>query len=293
MGAHRKSIVRESIERLDGKMAINESRYAAKMAYREEHGATWSMSTGKIHSFKTRSVYQEHTIRFVKWAREVHHTTCLEQLDPQADELATTYLQQHIDQGKSPYTLAAERAALRLFFDNRALARDVQLPRRERSGITRSRGPVANDKHFQPANWQPQIRFLQGTGLRRHEASNLKIRDIYQDHSGQVMVHVESGKGGRMREVPVLAGKEQDILSLKGGRDPEARIFEKLPKRLDIHSIRREYAQALYLQYAPGRSLPPADRRLKQSDYDKAAVQRVSWALGHSRLSVVLTNYLR
>ena len=120
--AHHKSIVRETIERFDTKMAIGESRRDAKKALREEQGTTWSVSTGRIHSFKTRSTYQEQSIRFAKWVREEYHVTSLAQLDPRADELATAYLQQQLAEHKSAYTLQTERAALRLFFGNRALA---------------------------------------------------------------------------------------------------------------------------------------------------------------------------
>jgi integrase len=186
LGTHRKSIVQETLDRLDDKMAIGQSRRDAKRAIREERGLTWSVSTGLIHSFKTRSVYQEHTIRFVKWARTTHHILSLAQLDPRANDLATEYLQLQLTDGKSPYTLQAKRAALRLFFNSRELASTVTIPRRARTGITRSRGPKEHDRHFQPANWQPLIRFLQATGLRRQELRDLRIRDIFQDHAGQL-----------------------------------------------------------------------------------------------------------
>src|SRR6266567_4060324 len=143
--AHRKSIVREALDRLDSKMAIGQSRREAKQAIREEQGRTWSVSTGKIHAFKTRGSYQEHIVRFVKWARETHHTISLAQLDPHANDLVTEYLQRQLTDGKSPYTLQAERAALRLFFDDHALGEDVPIPRRERARITRSRGPKKHD----------------------------------------------------------------------------------------------------------------------------------------------------
>src|SRR5450759_3463762 len=148
--AHRKSIVRETIERFDSKMAIGESRRDAKRAIREEQGTTWSVSTGKIHSYKTRSTYQEQSIRFVKWVRQHHHVISLAQLDPRAEELATAYLQQQLAEGKSPYTLQTERAALRMFFADRTLAASVAIPRREREKITRSRGPKKHDRHFNP-----------------------------------------------------------------------------------------------------------------------------------------------
>lgn len=107
------------------------------------------------------------------------------------------------------------------------------------------------------------------------------------------MVFVTNGKGGREREVPVLPGNEQDVLSMVAGRDPDEHVFARIAKNLDVHSQRRLYAQALYLHYAPGWELPPAEGRLKRGNYDRDAVSRVSQALGHNRLDVVLRHYLR
>jgi integrase len=293
MAAHRKSIVRETIERLDGKMAIGESRREAKKALRGEHGPLWSVSDGRIHSYKTRSVYQEHAIRFAKWARQTYHILTLEQLDLRANELATLYLQEHIQEGKSPYTLQTERAALRLFFGRRELACTVALPRRTRAKITRSRGPVAHDRYFQPAHWQPLLNFLHATGLRRQEIHDLRCKEVYQGVDGRLYVHVKNGKGGRSRNVPVLPGCEHHVLSAIEGKHPDARIFDRIPRHLDVHSYRREFAQALYLLLASNQTLPPASGRLRPQDYDRTAVKYVSQALGHNRLDVVLKHYLR
>src|SRR5881398_1943442 len=70
---------------------------------------------------------------------------------------------------------------------------------------------------------------------------------------------------GLERNVPVLPGRETDVLVTIAGRDPEAPVFERIPKHLDVHSYRREFAQALYLYHAPSRTLPPAIGRLKPS----------------------------
>ncbi len=290
--AHRKSIVREALDRLDDKMAIGHSRREAKIAMREESGPAWSVSTGQIHSFKTRGTYQEHIIRFVKWARATHHLIRLSQLDLCANDLATAYLQQRLTDGKSPYTLQAERAALRLFFANPALAATVPIPRRARTGITRSRGEKSHDRHFQPANWPTLIKFLEATGLRRKELRELRVRDIFTQ-DGQLLVQVANGKGGLARKVPVLPGREGDVLAVRVGRDPNEAAFPRIPKHLDVHSYRRAYAQALYLSYAPGRTLPPAQGRLKRSDYDRDAAEQVSHALGHRRVDVATRHYLR
>src|SRR5258708_16867077 len=162
-----------------------------------------------IHSFKTRTVYQAHVGRFVRWSRSIHQIKNLAQLDPRAEALATEWLQAQLAEGKSPYTLQAERAALRLFFGNRTLAQDVAIPRRTREHITRSRGPAAHDRHIQLANWQPLIRFLQATGLRRNELRTLRAQDIITDdleYLDELDVSVRIGTSGTTRSEPVSPG---------------------------------------------------------------------------------------
>ena len=289
----RKGIIYATLERLHHLTTLKESRYQAKAARRASGERIWAFSTGKIHSLTTRGVYQQHILAFVNWVRGTYHLTHLEQVDARADELVTAYLAQHLAADRSPYTLQTERAALRLFFSDRHLAAALALPPRAREQIRRSRGPVAQDQEIQLRNWQREIAFLQACGLRRAEALALRVQDIQTFSDGHVVVHVRRGKGGRSREVPVLPGHEQAVLAVVVGRGPEEQAIERLPVRLDVHSFRRAYAQALYLYYAPGRTLPPPHGRLKPSDYDEAAARLTSEALGHSRLAVALTHYLR
>jgi integrase len=295
---HQKSVIKLAIERFDGLMAIGDSRFEAKQAARkeaEERGEKiWAFSTGKIHAHKTRITYQEHTLRFIKWARTTEGIKTLEALDARADELASRWLQLEVAAGKSAYTLKTERSALRMFFSDRALAGDVALPERKITDIKRSRGPAARDRHFQPANWQPLIQFEQSVGLRRDELGRICVEDV-QEYRGHLVAYVRCGKGGKERYAPVLPGREPFVLAVVQGRDPEERIFDRLPSAADIHSYRREYAQALYHHFAPNwPPLPSArERKLKPSDYNRTAALQVSEALGHSRLEVVLRDYLR
>src|SRR5260370_28350960 len=301
---HRKSIIKAAIDRLEGLMAIGESRREAKQAVRATGERIWAFSTGRIHSFKTRSVYQEHILRFINWSRDSYQIKRLEALDARADELACQYLNGQIHARKSPYTLQVERSALRLFFGNRSLAQSVVLPRRARVQIMRSRGPARHDQHFQPANWEPLLNFLQATGLRRNELRLLCVRDIVErdtdaDYFGQTTVKVINGKGGKSRTVPVLPGHEHDVLAIRAGRVDEEHVFPRIPKHLDVHNYRRVYAHALYLSYLESTSplrqanLPPATGLLRRIEYDADAAQRVSWALGDNRVDVVLRHYLR
>lgn len=289
----RKGIIYASIERLNSLMALKESRYQAKQALRVSGEHVWSFSTGRIHSLTTRTVYQQHVLAFVNWSREHYAVRHLEEVEAQADELVTQYLSEHLLAGRSAYTIQTERAALRLFFGNRSLASSIILPARRREQIHRSRGPVAQDREFQPDNWQKEIAFLQACGLRRSEAMNLCVKDITIGSSGQVNIFVAHGKGGRSRTVPVLPGHEEDVIAVIANRSSEEKVFTRLPVRLDIHGLRREYAQALYLHFAPDRQLPSSRGRLKPHTYDEQAAMKVSAALGHNRLDVMLRHYLR
>ena len=205
----------------------------------------------------------------------------------------TQYLAAHVAAGRSAYTVQTERSALRLFFGNWSLAATVGIPTRTRGTITRSRGSVSHNRHFQPSHWQAHIRFAQACGLRRAELRDLRVRDVYTASDGTLFVHIKNGKGGRPREVPVLPGLEDEVLAVVQGRAPHEKVFAHIPKHMDVHSYRRDSAQQRYLQHAPGQTLPRVGGRLRRDEYDPAATQEVSWALGHNRLDVVLRHYLR
>src|SRR6266571_2142582 len=171
-------------------MAIGESRRDMKQEIRQRDGSRWTVSTGKIHSYGTRDAYQRHVTHFAKWAREHHGTKQLSQLDTHAPELASQYLRERLSTARSPYTLQAERSALRLFFGQPRLADDVSLPRRAREGITRSRGSAVRDHHFQPNNWPGQVEYARSFGLRRAELRDLRVGEVYYNHAGQLVAYV-------------------------------------------------------------------------------------------------------
>lgn len=283
------------LKRLDSQMAIGESRHEIKQAIRETAPEKrWSISTEKIHSHTTRKVYQQQIMAFVDWVKQTYHVTNHVVVDAHADEWVTHYLRELIEKGRSPYTLQTIRSALRFIFD-RNLVAALELPKRRRSAITRSRVPVKMDAHFQPKNWPRHIVFAQATGLRRAEMRDLRIHEITSLPDGTLSIHVRNGKGGKSRDVTVLAGYKQDILTLIAERNPNERLFEHIPKNMDVQSYRRGYTQALYRQLAPGSPLPSVTAgRIKPTDYDTSAAQAVSESLGHSRRrrSTILNHYL-
>jgi integrase len=289
----RRSIIRQVLDRFDNLMATGESRHAAKVAARTAGEGAWSLSNGRIHAFRTRKGYQAIVLRLVNWCRgQGLRFRSLDELDAHAEELVARYLLEGLASGKSAWTLKTERSALRTFFGRRDLAKEVELPPRRRADIRRSRLPAIRDAAFDPAHWQDLLTFLEATGLRRTEVGHIRVRDVYDDAYGHLHVAVK-GKGGRWRAVPVLKKHADEIRALVADKSPDERLFTRIPSHLDIHARRRGFAQATYRELSGGRTLPQGNGRLSKGAIDPAAAHRVSQALGHNRLDVTATHYLR
>ncbi len=276
---------------LDKRKAMGVSRYLAKAELRQGGATAWSLSTGRIHSDSTLEAYKRHATAYARWARDRYGIRKLEELHAHAGELVPAYLQTHLEAGHSPYTVQLVRSALRMLHQDWTLGHDVHIPPRRREAITRSRLPVARDLGINLDHYRPLTAFLGATGLRRREVEGLMAGQVL-DGSGGLCVFVDNGKGGKQRLVPVLPGSEAHVRDVVRGKAPNQVVFDRVPSRLDVHAYRRQYAQALYVALS-GRELPDPHGRLEASGYDAAAVLRVSEALGHNRIDVVLTNYLR
>ncbi|GCE26418.1 hypothetical protein KDA_19020 [Dictyobacter alpinus] len=232
-------------------------------------------------------------MRFIDWVREKHNVRDLEKIDDQADELACLYLLKHMAEEKSAWTLSTYRCALRMFFQDRNLADSVELPKRRREDIKRSRQPAVRDRHINLANWQHVIQFCLACGLRREELRDLHVKDVYVRPSDQrLMVIVRNGKGGKRREVPVFPGRESAVLSQIAGKPADAPVFKRVSSLLDIHSYRRQFAQDLYERLS-GRPLPPLNGRLLSPMLDSNAALAVSHCLGHNRIDIIFGHYIR
>jgi hypothetical protein len=274
-------------------MADHQKRSEAKDEARMRGESLFAFSDGKIHAFESRENYQKIVMRFIDWVRERHHMRDPARIDEQADELASLYLLERVEQGYSAWTLQTERSALRLFFQDRRLTDSVELPKRRREAIKRSRRPAVRDKHINLDHWRHVINFCLACGLRREELRDLYVREVYhRKQDQQLVVFVRRGKGGKDREVPVFPGREQAVLSQVTDRHPDEHVFARLSSLLDIHSYRRQFAQELY-EYLSGRPLPPLEGRLQSVELDRAAALEVSRRLGHNRIDIIFGHYIR
>jgi integrase len=282
-----------AVQRLDALMADHQKRSDAKAVAKAQGESLFAFTDGKIHAFESRNNYQKIVMRFLDWCRETQDLRDHDLIDEQADELVSLWLVERIDQNYSAWTLQTERSAMRMYFQNRHLADCVELPKRRRENIKRSRYPTVRDKHINLDNWQHVIKFCLSCGLRREELRDLLVRDVYErPPHGELIVQVRKGKGGKDRKVVVFPGREQAVLDAVAGKEPEVHVFNRISGLLDIHSYRRQFAQELY-EHLSGRPLPPLEGRLSSPDLDHDAALEVSHRLGHNRIDIIFGHYLR
>ncbi|MBQ9199847.1 MAG: hypothetical protein IJ141_06665 [Lachnospiraceae bacterium] len=76
-------------------------------------------------------------------------------------------------------------------------------------------------------------------------------------------------------------------------------VWSRVPSHMDVHSYRSDYATAIYTAYERDLStLPKSEVYLcrgsrKGERFDKKAMLIASRALGHNRLSVIASHYIR
>ena len=307
--AKRKTLLLQVQENLDSKLAIGQSKKADKLAYaRDENNNVLRDGDGKkiilhedltkdkIYSWNTYKTYLKHNNYFAQWCRETHNCKTLNQCLPHANE----YLQKLIDDGKSASTIKMTVAALCKLY---SVPSDsfIKTPDRQRKDIKRSRGEAVRDKNFSKKNNAELISFCKCTGLRRAELTHLTGTDLVEK-DGQYFLHVHTAtKGGRERLSPIVGTKEEvgaivnRMESVGGGK-----VWEKVSSNADIHSYRSVYCTKVYKQNARDinniedwHEIYFCKKDLVGVKYDKQAMLIASQALGHNRINVIASNYLR
>lgn len=190
-------------EALKSQIRFGESKHRAKLD--REPGQRAPLG---VFSYSTHDTYVKRGESFLRWARETHGEKWL----AGAEQYASEYLQQRINQGDSAWTLQQERAALRKIYRNQDLATNVQLPERHKMDIVRSRGPKPSDRNFSIKRNQNLVDFCRATGLRRMELEAVRVDQIQVKPDGTVTLTNVHGKGGRIRDVPVLRGHEKTVI---------------------------------------------------------------------------------
>ena len=311
MARRKPSIIYQVLSRLDGLKRFGESKHLAKQLERErcrETGEKYNPArVDGIYSYSPFHTYKKHCLSFANWAREKGAKTL-----EQAREHVREYLQEHIREGRSAWTIRLEASALAKLYGCNSTDFGVELPKRQRENIHRSRGEKTRDKDFSEERNKDIVDFCRGTGLRRKELSRLQTRDTIE-RGDVVYVHVRQGKGGRERVVRVVEEYREHVLQMRERAEKEGRerVFERIPSHMDVHGYRREYAANRYReierdpeQYERARERwqeykqereyegPDTYRRRDGREFDRAILLEVSRDMGHNRVDVIARHYL-
>lgn len=230
----------------------------------------------------------------------------------------------------SAWTVRQEAAALAKALCIRTTDFGLTFPQRKREEIRKNRTIVPQNGFSEKLN-EDCVLLAKAVGTRTNcELLRLKpsdfglIPDNDCDKYGRTLVASKmwsgsfgvkvTGKGGKTRWILVRPDLVDQVKNLLIKYDPDKRIFTKshnpVKARFPGHIYRREYVRIMY-----GILMPTAEAKFSElvrkngnidktkifyycrgsrsgQIYYKEALQQCSWLLGHSRLDVVVNNYL-
>lgn len=311
----KKDVERLFHQTLSNKLVFGQSKKAAK----KDLG--FGQSTYQIYSVNSYKTYLKQCKQYAKWLKQEKGINKIDDIN-KTEQYAKEYIQKRMDDGKSIYTVKMERSALGMLYGKQI---DIKLPSRTPDQITRSRKETKNDRYIsRDGKYKDVFTIAIATGSRRKDISKLCVNN-FREVDGKLYVYFERSKGGRDRLTPVLEKYEKDVRDIieQAKVDGKTRLFNHIPKEIDIHGLRREYCQGLYDEIKDNKELRneilknyPERRELKtQKDKNGNTVTKeiksdvykdrsgnvwkrddiyvLSQALGHNRLDVSITHYLK
>lgn len=275
----RPSLKRQVQEKLQGKLAIGESRHKAKAD---------GTAADKIFSYGTYHSYLQSGILFTDYCKREHGCRYLDE----CRQYVNDYLRSRSD--LSAWTQARDRSALAKLYECNG-TEFIPVPPMRRQDIKRSRR--RETKNFSEANNADIVRFAKGTGLRRHELSAVRGDQLIRKRDGSLLLQGIHGKGGKIRDVPVLPEYAEDISRIVAEKG-DGQLFSRVPSHMPVHRYRSEYACAMYLKHArdvttlPDKSVYRCRGDMTGVYLDREAMGHVSRCMGHNRISVIAQSYL-
>lgn len=324
LGKHTSSPVYQSLFQL---LRIGESKHEAREKERKKQRdkdtyLKYSCTSPYIHSYETLYHYVKVGERYWAWVQknypDVHTLRYAKKMGcPRA------YIQSRIDAGLSPYTIAMETSALAKLYRCHAWEIHDDRPPRLSENITRSRNYTMETLERNRITYGDLVDFCLRTGLRRSEVMRVRP-DCFFNCGDDLMLHLDghaqNTKGGRSRDVEILPENQAWLREYISRFAPDKMMFPAPSTHLDIHALRSMYAEALYKAFARPIEEISADERIplarpKKDNsrpnkvridapalyrrrwdgkvFDRRALLRVAESLGHSRVDVVVLNYLR
>lgn len=245
-----------------------------------------------IHSFDTYKTYVSKATAFGEWVKKTYGEKDVSKMRC----YVKPYLEYLTAKKLSPFSVRTYAQAIAKLYDCTSKDFDFEYEPRTRAIIKRSRNAV---KNFNEEHYRYVTDFIDATGLRRHEVLALKRKEIYH-RDGVLYVFVRQGKGGKEREVSILAEDEETVLAARDrAANDDAKLFRKsdIPTRVPCHAHRAKFAARRYKLIArPIADVPQHEKYFCRKDkkglvLDKLAMQQVSKLLGHNRTGIIASNY--
>lgn len=302
---------------LKDKIAFGESKHQQK------HNLNFGESTYKIYSYNTYDTYLKECLEYANWLKTEKGVSKVQNLE-ETEKYAKEYIQSRLDANVSVWTAKLDRSALGMLYGKRI---EVEMPVRDNKSIKRSRFDSVSDAHIsRTGKYKDVFDIALGTGCRRCDLVSLGT-DCLVERDGLLYVQIHQSKGGRDRLSPVRQEYAEQVKNIVNQAKIEGKktVFEgiKIPNRIDVHSLRREYCKNLYEDIKDNSELrdkmlknyPPRHEIKRNIDkngnaytkpvkrdfykdrdgniYSRDDVYLLSQALGHNRLDVSITHYLK
>lgn len=221
---------------------------------------------------------------------------------------ADRYLQSCVDKDLSAWTLTFYKNHLGKVFDLPTTAFISTKPR-QRADIKRSRYDIESDKHISQTKHDFFAMVGGATGLRRSEMQTICGTALSPERDEDGFYYfVTKGRGGQVRRSPIIAHNEKEeqlILALFrqagnfyvfNNRKNDVQTYS-VPKKLDEHAHRAEYARRVYKHYErnvldlPRKQKTFLRKSLRGHVLDKFAELKASQALGYNRVDEFRRSY--
>ena len=249
-----------------------------------------------IFSYGTLQTYLKQLNYMVSWAKENNiKVKTIDDLQLHGDD----WLEYCKAQGMSAWTLTTRRAALSKICQVPYSYWQVEIPKRTRDSVVRSRDKSKALKHFSETNNIEQVVFARCSGLRASEMKSLTADALYYDSEGNPWLHITKGtKGGKHRNVKLYGSPEELKLCIDTIMNSDGKVFPNY-RECNNHGYRSEYCQRVY--DANARDINSIENRhekvfcrndKKGIVYDKKALQVCAEMLGHGRYQVCNLSYL-
>lgn len=250
-------------QQLERKKCIGESRHKAKIDAKKE-----GKKVEGIYSYKTYEAYKQESKTFIRWIKsEFKEVRDISQIDKDMCAMYIQYRAKHY----SAYTYSQDIAMLNKILDVGITKEYCGVANRSLKNITNNRV----DNGFRTRKGTIEM-ILRGTGLRRNELVNLKVKDLIINNNLVVGILVSKGtKGGKIRIAEVRREYQDKIYNVIKKLNINSNVInEVIPRKLQTHRLRAEYAQNMYNELILlGRKDP---------------LQDLTYSMGHNRKSVLV-----